>query len=376
MKKSVWYCWVVFAFIIVGSGTSVLARTWDQYNVLFSVLNKNSRKGYIKQSVDGGETWNTVWDAGLHARTRENRLTDIAYGDGTLVAVGNTILSSNDGGETWKETVLKNYEREQMFSSGKPLKAVVFGDGLFVVVGPNHVLYSADGFNWKYVRFGKLSEEEEQRKKAKIKGEYPPDITKNLMFPLDVVYVNGLFWVTGGSRDCVVASYSMSGDKLVLDKKIKLSKQYGEFAKLVSGGLKSTAFDGRTNIVSFTNSDRYAYSSDLGVTWNFAYTPEQTIGAAIVFANETWVAASKFSKIYFTNDISGGWFKSDYEGIESSVNNLVFVNDSYFLAANDGIILRSFDGKSWEIIYQGEKNYDVRAIAGMEITVGAYKRKE
>ncbi|MCP4158207.1 MAG: hypothetical protein GY757_61475, partial [bacterium] len=211
------------------------------------------------------------------------------------------------GGETWEETVLENFDNEQMFATNKPLRAVTYGNGMFVAIGPNHVLYSRDGLDWKYVRTGKLSEEEERRKKAKIKGEYPPDITENLMFPLDVIHMNDVFVVTGGSRDCVVAIYSIFKEKLVLDKKKKLSKQFGRIAKLTSGGLKSIAYDGRSTLVAMTNSDKYIYSNDLGTTWNFSYTPERKPGAGVVYANKTWTAAATREGIFFTADVKSGW---------------------------------------------------------------------
>ena len=359
---------LILSVLTLGNGMQLDAQTWGKNDVLFSVADKKDRKGFIQSSIDGGKNWRIIWDGGLHARTRENRLMDIVYANKTLVAVGNTILTSKDGGETWKETVLKNYEKEQMFSTNKKLRAITFGGGFFVAVGPNHVLYSTNGKDWKYVRSGKLSEEEQRRKKAKVKGEYPPDLTENLMFPLDVVYVNGIFVVSGGSRDCVVALYSIFEDKLVLNKKSKLSKQYGQNAKLKSGGLKSTGFDGRTQLVSISNSRKFTISNDLGATWNFSYTPEHKIGAAILFANEQWIAVSKNGAIYYTDDIATGWFKSDFGGIESDVNNLYYANGTFFIVADDGVIVRSIDGENWQgdrvIIHSNDKRipYDDRTL--------------
>ena len=343
-------------------GPSAAVQTWERRHALFAAVTQNGRKGFIRRSVDGGVTWKTVWDAGLHARTRENRITDIAYGNGRLVAVGNTIVVSDDRGATWKEIVLKNYDQEQMFVSNKPLTAVTFGGGFFVTVGPNHVLYSSDGFSWKYVRFEKLSAAEQRRKKAKKKGEYPPDLTQNLMFPLDIVYAGGLFFVSGGSRDGVIATYSVVEETLVLYRKRELVKEYGKSARLRSGGMQSIAYNGRTGLLAASGGNRYMVSNDLGATWIFASFPGQDTGTAVLFSKEKWLAATTGGKVYFTHDIGSGWHKPNLTGSRNRINDICYANGFFFIVTDNDTVIRSPDEKHWALAFRGAKGFHIMGI--------------
>ncbi len=362
MKRIVRFFALPFTALSIGFGayagaqtfeegdSPVAAENWEQRHALFAAITENGRKGFIRRSVDEGATWETVWDAGLHARSRESRLTDIVYGKGRVVAVGNTIVVSGDGGATWKEILFKTYEKEQTFVSNRALKTVAFGGGLFVTAGPKQVLYSSDGLFWRYVRTAKLSAAERRRRKAKIKGEYPPDITKNLLFPLDIVYAGGSFFVSGGSRDGTVAVYSIAEERLVLDKRRKLIKEYGDAAKLPSGGMKSIAYNGRSGLLAISNGRKYMYSTDLGATWSFALLPQRKTGAAVLFAEGKWIAAAGDGSVYTTEEIGAGWQRSNLRGTENRINDLCYGNGLLFMAGSNGTVLRSQDGINWKLV--------------------------
>jgi photosystem II stability/assembly factor-like uncharacterized protein len=89
----------------------------------------------IVSSESNGQSWTSVYKG-------HPALSDIVYHDGSLVAVGGSIYSSKDLGETWKDAGIPGADW---------LAGVTFGNNLFVVVGGNFgdvILKSSDPMKW------------------------------------------------------------------------------------------------------------------------------------------------------------------------------------------------------------------------------------
>lgn len=350
MKKPFWITLLITIQFLFSYNTLLFAQDTVYKDMLYATVIKHNRIGYILQSDDQGVSWQISWDGRRHAKTLENRVKDIAFGNGRLVAVGNTILMSEDGGKHWTETVLRNFPYTPMFTSNQYIKSVAYGDGFFVAAAPGYVLYSKDGLDWNYVRAEEMTAAEKRKKKyGKYEGNYPPDKTNDLMFPLDIEFAEGRFYVSGGNRECAVAVYEINDkEKLLRIKKSSLKKRYEEKAKLPSGGLTSITFDGFNTLVALSNSTKYAFSTDMGVTWNFSSIPGKIPGSAVTFSKGVWWAAGKEKNVYYTEDITAGWQSISEEFLDIIINNITFINEQFFIFGNNGKIISSIDGDIWE----------------------------
>lgn len=373
MKKSLWTPLLALFFLLFPLQSILLAQETEFKDMLFATAIKHNRLGYIYKSEDLGVSWQIAWDGRIHAKTLDNRVKDIAYGDGKLVAVGNTILMSQNGGNDWNEIILRNYPYTQMFTSNKYLRSVAYGNGFFVAVAPNYVLYSKDGMDWNYVRVEEMTAAEKRKKKyGKYDGNYPPDKNDNLMFPLDIEYAEGRFYVSGGSRECAIAVYEINEkEKLLRIKKPTLKKRYAEKAKLSFGGLNSIIFDGFNSLVALSNNNKYAFSTDMGVTWNFSIFPGNIPGAAVTFGNGVWWGVSQEKTLYSSEDIGFGWQLFSEELVDIKINNIAFLNEQLFILGNNGKIFSSFDGRTWEesMIAENNLGLEVLSIASAQIEI-------
>ncbi|MBT4290044.1 MAG: hypothetical protein HOD92_22190 [Deltaproteobacteria bacterium] len=371
MKKSLWMPLLVTFLLLFPLQSFLLAQETELKDMLYTTAIKYNRTGYIYQSEDLGVSWEIAWDGRIHAKTLNNRVTDIVFGDGRLVAVGNTILMSQNGGKDWNEIILRNYPYTQMFTSNQYIKSVAYGNGFFVAAASKYILYSKDGMDWKYVRVEEMTAAEKRKKKyGKYDGNYPPDKSEDLMFPLDIEYAEGRFYVSGGSRECAIAVYEINEkEKLVRVKKTSLKKRYAEKALLASGGLNSIIFDGYNSLVALSNSNKYAFSTDMGVTWNFSIFPGNIPGSAVTFGNGVWWAVSKEKDLYSSNDIGVGWQLFSEELIDIEINNIAFLNEQLFIVGNNGKIFSSFDGLTWEESLIADENLglDILSIASAQI---------
>jgi hypothetical protein len=113
-----------------------------------SVCNSHSLVSNVTSSK---MTWT---ERDLPGGSRFYFLEDVAYGNGTFVAVGEdgTILTSPDG-EDWKAQISPARVRYQGCSIALSLNRITYGNGLFVAVGPaGNVLTSRNGVKWAWVR--------------------------------------------------------------------------------------------------------------------------------------------------------------------------------------------------------------------------------
>jgi len=341
----------------------------NENEVLFSAITKNGNSGYIMKSLDGGHNWEMAWDSEMDAQSTKNRLQGIAYdGKGTVVAVGNIILASKDKGMSWEESTLYRVTGANVFgSTSGMLKSVAYGNGLFVAAAKYNVIYSKDGINWKFVRTGKLSLEEQRSKenpsglsledikkdpklhaKRPSIGEFPPDISPSIKNVTKVTFVKDRFLVTGGQGGFEGAFFKVKNGELVLDQKIDF-KSYGNRAKLNTGGGQGVAYDGDSTIVMVSNSTKSAFSLDLGKSWKFMYQPGKQQAYAVVHHNGQWTALSPFRNIYSAQNIKKKWKEVKGSIKERAVmRNIIYANDRYIAMGNDSVVLVSQDGVNWQ----------------------------
>ncbi len=366
---------ILSALLVCVLGISIQAQNTE----IFMAITKNGTNGYIGKTIDNGKSIDIIWDSKLEAKTGQNRLFDIAYGDGILVAVGNIMLSSKDDGKTWTESNLYFYTGDPAFANRRNIVSVAYGNGFFVAAAPYHFIYSKDGISWKYVRTGELTAAEKNAKdkpsglslediekdpklhgKRPSVGEFPPEISPGLQFPRAVIFANGKFYVTGGSGKMTGKVLKIDGDKIVVEKDLPFS---GEGAKLSSGGLEDIAWDGKSTFVATSISTKSAYSTDMGATWKYIENPKKNQIWGLAYGNGTWVAASPFEDAFLSSDITKGWTESVTRGGgRAPVNDMIYTNGTFILTGGNNAVFVSTDGKNWERTSELEFGYTIHGI--------------
>lgn len=360
--------------------------TWKTYaqltkwkstdKAVFTAITKNGNTGYIKKSTDGGYTWTTVWDGEMNAKTGQNRMFGITSGNGTIVAVGNVIITSKDGGNSWTEIEMKGYNGGNIFANLSSMKSVVYGNGFFVAAGPFHILYSKDGLKWEYLRTGELSQAEKDAAKKpsglslediakdpKLHGKrpsigiFPPEIQPGLKFPRHLLFAGNKFFLTGGFNSMEGKILKIEGDKIVLEKELPFT---GNAAKLNTGGLQRMAYDGKSTIYATSISDKSAYSTDMGETWQYLYNPGKNQIWAVTNFKGLWISASPFEDIFTSTDLQN--FETIKRGGgRSPIQDMIVADDRLLLFGTDNMVFASTDGKKWELISQKEFGMKIQA---------------
>jgi len=365
---------------------------------LFMAVTKNGNTGYVMKSTDGGKTVTTVWDGEMEAQTGQNRLYDIAYGDGKIVAVGNMILTSLDKGKSWQESNVYYSTGSTVFPNRAAMKCVTYGQGFFVAAGKFHIIYSKDGVNWKFVRTGQKSIAEKRnegtstekvnprklsklslkdlKKKAKekaskstetksekstsAKGEIAPDVVSGLKTPLDMLYAKGKFYLVGGNMNMEGKILAIQGDKIVVEQDMDMT---GNAAKINTGGLKSITWDGQNTLLACSNSTKSAYSTDMGKTWKYIFNPNKSQIWGVAYGDGKWVAASPFSDIFISTDISTKWTESlKRGGGRGTVSAMIHDGTQFILVGGDIGIFTSKNAKDWERITPAKYGYHLSGI--------------
>ncbi|EZH74611.1 hypothetical protein ATO12_12660 [Aquimarina atlantica] len=366
----------------------ILVSCQSKAQELFMAVTKSGNNGYILKTSDYGKTMTTIWDSEMEAETGQNRLFDITSGDGKLVAVGNTILTSEDKGKSWKESNVYTYTGDIAFPNREAMKCVAYGNGFFVAAGKFHIIYSKDGIDWKFVRTGEKSTAEKRASKSKSglslkdikknpklhgkrpsKGEFPPEIHPGLQYPLDMLYAKGKFYLVGGNRMMQGQILKIEGDKIVVEKDMALT---GNAASINTGGLKSIAWDGKNTLVASSNSTKTAYSTDMGETWKYMFNPAKNQIWGLAYHNSMWVAASPFEDIFIAGDITQKWTENFKRGGgRSAVFDMIHDGNRFVLVGNDATMFTSKDGKDWSAQAKKKFGYHVKGITALNNTVAS-----
>ncbi|MBS1507241.1 MAG: hypothetical protein JSS79_11400 [Bacteroidetes bacterium] len=334
----------------------------------------------IVNTPDGGTTWAQVWDGTMESKLSDPTLTSITYGNGKIVAAGGTLVISSDNGKSWKEIKIGSHTGENLLS--KYTTAVAYGDGMFVLAFPLRVLYSTDGENWSYVGapapsgsaasggdgkkgggLGRLKNLADNLNKVTSSSgsssgsatgssqanpaglDKATDIVKT---PMEVSFINGKFFVTGGNRSMEMAVLVKSGSELKLEKLYDLYAEYGNAATLPTGGLASMATDGKAIVVAARGSSKSATSLDGGATWKFFRNPQDKQTNSICYGNGTFVGVNGFGEVLLTSTPATGWSGSSkfYRGLMSG-NKVMYDGSKYWVFCHDSQVFTSTDAKEW-----------------------------
>jgi hypothetical protein len=353
----------------------------------------------VIKSVDGGKTWTPLWDADMDSKAG-GMMTSVAYGNGKLVATGDALIVSEDEGKTWKEIQIVGDTKNNLLK--KYYTVVGFGDGIFVLATPFRVLYSTDGYTWKYVTGGSSatassaiepssSENSGTKTKGlgnKLKGiasnpkgaaddaarntssgssspsatssntsrggdANPPgmrEATEIVKVPRAVTFANGKFFITGGSQAMELAVLSKSGNDIKLEKKFDLYGEYGN-AATTTAGLGRLATDGKTIVAVTEGSTKSAYSLDGGNTWKFIKNTRDVFTNSVAYGNGVFVTCNGFGEVLYTSDITQGWTgSSKFYQLQKTANRVFFDGTKFFILCHDQEIFTSKDGKEWTFL--------------------------
>jgi len=341
-------------FVLSLSGSFAQLSPWpDTQTPLFAAVTKSGNTGYIVKSDNGGHSWTTVWDGEMNAQSANNRLYDIASGGGKVVAVGNTILVSEDNGASWKEIQLFGKANQQFFT-GKSgaMTGIAYGDGMFVAAGPFHIVFSTDGQTWKFFNTTQPAGD-----------QYPDDALPGPKNPLTVEYIDGEFFVMGGNMNMQGAVFKQQDNGLIKVRDITFS---GNGASLTAGGLKSLLYDGKNTLVALSNSTKSAYSTDKGKTWNYIFNPGKNQGSCGAYGNGKWIGASPFEDVFYMEDVAQGWQTKKRGGGRAPVNDMIYAKDRFIMVANNSSVLASPDGLNWEKISSGSFGMHYMAVSAYQ----------
>ena len=304
-----------------------------------------------------------------HGNTAYTRFTDIAYGNGRFVAVGDNWLSStrdnrivySDDGLTWN--VVNNRWRWGF-------DAVTYGNGMFLAVGPNgQFAYSYNAVEWftgsndfpgafqivfgnnRFVTWTALARTSDDDAMRSIHGlAYSDDgktwttisasdISEGAVMAYNLTYTNGYFFVALSMQDRNKVKIAYSIDSITWN--VIESDTFGSFnvRNIVYG-------NGRLLILSGQSRHLFPYSNDYGV--NLTYSDD---------GGRTWHLTEA---------------SNDYEKW-SWISEITFVN-GYFIAVGDSQrVAYSRDGINWVNVDDAFNWINYRASAygsGLHVIVG------
>jgi hypothetical protein len=304
--------------------------------------------------------------------SEEDRLSDVAYGNGRFVAVGwlsdfwlSVIWTSTDG-LVWERSCVAEFYL---------LDHVAFGEGVFTAVGgAGTVLTSPDGVNWTVRRGGvpaqTFSAAAANGTVVTVGGGFNavgtvlalqpdgswrcPAWDFNIM-PHRITYENGQYMVVGSA-----GSVSTSPDGLTWMHHVSANTNYlqditygqGQYVIVSSGGQVERSADG----MNWTNQNLAPGTELLGVAYGAnRFVTVGSGGAAFSSADAiTWASA---------NTGTSNWLYA-----------VAFGEGAFIAVGWGGSILRSTDGQSWESQPSPTSNWltGVRFLANRFIALGQY----
>lgn len=141
------------------SPTTAVTEIAYGHGVLVGVGGASSAQDPLWRSTDDGVTWTQVTNPGVTAGIGAKPLRDIAYGNGVFMAVGDNkvVFTSTDDGVTWTDRT----SLVPTYTNAQRLQDVTYGAQGFVVgsvhtsgLDDGELLLSADGSSWAQVDNG------------------------------------------------------------------------------------------------------------------------------------------------------------------------------------------------------------------------------
>jgi hypothetical protein len=279
----------------------------------------SSELGY--QGTIGSSLENkTAWSIQISPTPGSQSWSDVAYGNGTFVAVAsspsgslNAVMTSTDG-ITWTP-------RAQGAGRGQPWSSLAYGSGLFVAVsdarwsGTTDPLYmtSPDGINWT--------------------ARSTPTSSLN-----SLTYGNGLF--VGGTTGNLFG-FLTSPDGINWTPR---ATGVRAFFDVVYGDGLFVAVSNSTSITIYSN--RVMTSTD-GITWNLQMVPEFNSWQSVAYGNGLYVAVANNGLNRIITSPDGINWTPRKVGL-SAYNKIIYGNGLFVVFAGGTLpTLTSSDGINW-----------------------------
>ncbi|WP_461094527.1 hypothetical protein [Spirosoma gilvum] len=301
-------------------------------------------KGYIVSSADG-KTWSVnhkITDEALHA---------IAAGNGKIVAIGkNTVLTSADGGKTWKDIKIPGAE-----SWFEEVHDIAFGGGLFVAVGTKEtIIFSKDGENWT-----RWTNPDGNRKSF----THPdPTLERRFVHYYGVTFAKDRFILVGGSFR--VATLLLNEGNLTLGKSQVLHPA------APPAMCRDVAYDGKSTVVMCGGSFRTYVSTDIGETWSRVEDPilKDEGTESVSFCNGKFVVTGRSGKLWTSAD--GMAFKSvPTVDTKDYLYDTAYGNGLYVAAGDKLFTFTSKDGALWKesVNPANDKNISIKRLTYVKL---------
>ena len=258
-------------------------------------------------------------------------ITDVAYGEGKIVAVGGTTVFFTTDGETWKSV-----EGTTNGVLNGAYNSVAYGAGMFVACGTTATLsFSKDGETWvKY--FGE---------------ELDPEYDAGVTHFYGVSFANGKFYVVGNSQRII---------SLIPDPKDGLKKEKCTVLGQVTNRFDDLAYGNNTYVVVGAKED---YISTDGLNWEVTNPEWQNWG--ICYANGLFVKACGFSRVFTSPDGSDNSWKEAYKSSRVMFWDAAYGNNMWLVTGKDGAMLTSNDGENFEY-HEIKPRYTIKKVIFIE----------
>jgi hypothetical protein len=263
--------------------------------------------GLVMSSPDG-----INWKKELESKSIS--ITDVAYGEGKIVAVGGTTVFFTTDGTDWKSV-----EGTINGALNGTYNGVAYGSGMFVAVGSTATIaFSKDGETWvKY--FGE---------------DIDPEFTAGVTHFYGVTYAEGKFYIMGNANR--IAS-------LTPDPVDGLIKEKCNTLGMITDRFNDMAYGNGSFIVVGTKDD---YVSADGLNWNITKPEWQIWG--IGYGNGLFVKACGFGRIFTSPDGADNKWTEAFQMSRTLFWDACYGNDKWIVTGKDGAVLTSSDGKEWE----------------------------
>jgi hypothetical protein len=255
--------------------------TLFNYSLIF-IANTSTNEAY---SYDG-KTW-------ILGNLPSSVQTNIGYGNEIFIAVGSSQAYSKDNGVTW------TYAATPLAGDWR---SIVFGDGVFVMVGFYSQAYSFDnGITWTsaasplgatwsgvsygngvFVTVGYYGAQQAYSSDNGITWTYASSPLGGTW--LNVAFGNGVFVMVGDSQ-----GYSTDN-----------GLTWTSVASPLGGFWYSVTYGNGVFVMAGYNSQ--AYSTDYGLTWNYSNVQIPEIARSVVYADGIFVLVTYDSQAYSTDD--------------------------------------------------------------------------
>lgn len=280
--------------------------------------------GLVLSSSDG-ITWKEEF------KSQSIAITDVAYGEGKIVAVGGQTVFYTTDGKTWSTAEeISNGIINGGYSS------VAYGAGMFVACGTTATLaFSKDGETWvKY--FGE---------------EIDPDYDQGKTHFYGVSFANGKFYVVGNSQRIV---------SFIPDPKDGLKKEKCTVLGQITNRLDDLVYGNGAYVAVGAKED---YVSTDGLNWQVT-NPEWQIWG-IAYSNGLFVKACGFGRVFTSPDGSDNSWKEAYQTQRVLFWDAAYGNNTWLVTGKDGAMLTSKDAIKWDY-HDIKPSYTIKKVVFIE----------